>query len=213
MAESTSILAEQFDDNRQQHHAAMLGMWTFLATEILFFGALFLAYTLYRHFYFEDFGAASKLTDVTFGTINSVILLTSSLSVAIAVRAAKLNHFKSTIRGLSWTVALGMAFLVVKGLEYHEDITKHLVPGPSFTGELPPHAQLFFWLYWTMTGLHAVHVTVGIGVLSIITAWTWRKKNLHARATTIEMAGLYWHFVDIVWLYLYPLLYLVNRHS
>lgn len=213
MSESHSIVAEQFDSSQQQRHAAMLGMWTFLATEVLFFGALFLAYTIYRHFYFADFGAGSKRTDVLYGTINSVILLTSSLSVALAVRAAKLENLKSTLRGLICTAILGAAFLVVKGFEYHEDIANHLVPGPGFTPTLPLHAQIFFWLYWTMTGLHAVHVIVGITVLSVITVWTWRKKNLRAKSTTIELAGLYWHFVDIVWLYLYPLLYLVDRHS
>lgn len=213
MPESNSIVAEQFEDSDQQREAATLGMWTFLATEVLFFGALFVAYTLYRHFYFADFGAASKQTDVWFGTTNSVILLTSSFSVAIAVRAAKLNNLKTAVRGLLCTVVLGVSFLVVKGFEYHDDISKHLVPGPDFTSTLPLHAQIFFWLYWAMTGLHAVHVTVGIVVLSVVTAWTWRLKNIPAKVTTIELAALYWHFVDIVWLYLYPLLYLVNRHS
>ncbi len=212
MPEAQSIVAEQFDDSQQQREAATLGMWTFLATEVLFFGALFLAYTVYRHFNFSDFGAASKRTDVLFGTINSVILLTSSLSVALAVRAAKLNNLKGTLRGLVFTVMLAASFLVIKGLEYHKDIADHLVPGPNFNATLPAHAQTFFWLYWTMTGLHAVHVIIGMSVLAVITLLVWRQKNLPAKRTTIELAGLYWHFVDIVWLYLYPLLYLVNRH-
>jgi cytochrome c oxidase subunit 3 len=213
MLESNSIAAEQFDDSQQQREAATLGMWTFLATEVLFFGALFLIYTVFRHFYFNDFAAASKRTDVFYGTLNSVILLSSSSSMALAVRAAKLNNLKTTLRGLLCTIFLAASFLVVKGFEYHKDIADHLVPGPDFNSTLPLHAQVFFWLYWTMTGLHAVHVIVGMAVLSVITLCTWRQRNLPAKCTTIELAGLYWHFVDIVWLYLYPLLYLVNRHS
>lgn len=212
MPEDEAAIAEQFDDLEQQREAATLGMWTFLATEVLFFGALFLLYVIMRHFYFSDFAAGSKRTDLLFGTINSVILLTSSLSVALAVRAANLNHFNGTLRGLAGTVALATGFLVIKGLEYHKDIAERLVPGPDFTTTLPSHAQAFFWLYWAMTGLHAIHVVVGMSILSLMAWWTWRSGNLAARRNAIEVAGLYWHFVDIVWLFLYPLLYLVNRH-
>lgn len=213
MAESTSIVAEQFDDPLQQREAATLGMWTFLATEVLFFGALFLLYTVLRHFYYPDFAAASRRTDLLFGTINSVILLTSSFSVALAVRAANLSRLQPTLWGLAGTVLLGVSFLVVKGFEYHEDIASRLVPGPDFTPTLTPPAQAFFWLYWAMTGLHAIHVMVGLCVLSVIGLWTWRRGDLPNQCNKIELAGLYWHFVDVVWLYLYPLLYLVNRHS
>lgn len=213
MPEANPIVAEQFDDRQQQRDAATLGMWTFLATEVLFFGGLFLAYTVYRHFYYDDFGAGSKRTDLVFGTTNSVILITSSLSVALAVRAANLNNLKSTLRWLVVTLLLAASFLVIKGFEYHKDIASNLVPGPNFTPTLPLHAQTFFWLYWAMTGLHAVHVMVGMSVLTAITLLVWRQRNLPAKRTTIELAGLYWHFVDIVWLFLYPLLYLVNRHS
>jgi cytochrome c oxidase subunit 3 len=142
-----------------------------------------------------------------------VILLTSSLTVALAVRAANLDDLKTAQRGLLFTIALGASFLVIKSFEYHKDIADHLVPGPDFNPALPPRGQIFFWLYWAMTGLHAVHVVIGISVLSVMTWWVWRKKNLPAKRTAIELSGLHWHFVDIVWLYLYPLLYLVNRHS
>jgi len=213
MPETDSIVAEQFDDSQQQREAATLGMWTFLATEVLFFGALFLAYTVYRHFYYNDFSAGSQRTDLLFGTINSVILLTSSLSVALAVRAANLNNSRPVLRWLTITLMLAASFLIIKAFEYHKDIADHLVPGPNFTTTLPPHAQTFFWLYWAMTGLHAVHVIVGMSVLAVIALLVGRQKNLPAKRTTIELAALYWHFVDIVWLYLYPLLYLVNRHS
>jgi cytochrome c oxidase subunit 3 len=213
MSEAHSIVAGQFDDRPQQREAATLGMWTFLGTEVLFFGALFLAYTMYRHFYFTDFAAGSKRTDVFFGTLNSVILLTSSFSMALGVRAANLGNLKDAIRGLGFTILLGLSFLVVKGFEYHKDIADHLVPGPDFNSALPVHAQIFFWLYWTMTGLHGVHVIVGLIVLSVITLNTRNTPQIKVKSTTIELAGLYWHFVDIVWLYLYPLLYLVNRHS
>ena len=213
MAERTTTIAEQFEDLPQQREAATLGMWTFLATEVLFFGGLFLVYTVYRHFYFSEFAAASQRTDVVYGTINSVILITSSLTMALAVQAAKLVQYKNTIRFLSLTICLGLAFLVVKGFEYHEDITNHLVPGPNFNLDLPQRGQIFFWLYWVMTGLHAVHVIIGLGLISTMIFLLWRKRGNPVPAHTIENTGLYWHFVDIVWIYLYPLLYLVGRHQ
>ena len=213
MPEADTMVAEQFDDADQQEAAATLGMWTFLATEVLFFGALFLLYIILRHFYYNDFAAGSRRTDLMFGTINSVILLTSSLSVAMAVRYSKLNQLKPTLAGLACTVLLALSFLVIKGLEYHKDISEHLVPGPHFTTELGLHAQVFFWLYWAMTGLHAVHVIVGMGILSVITLLILPKGKLEGKRTAIEIAGLYWHFVDIVWIFLYPLFYLVNRHT
>ena len=116
-------------------------------------------------------------------------------------------------RCLLLTLLFATGFLVVKGFEYHEDIVEHLVPGPRFNGELPVHAAIFFWLYWTMTGLHAIHVTAGIGVLGVIAWMTRRGKFSNAYYTPVEIAGLYWHFVDLVWIFLYPLLYLIDRHG
>lgn len=206
-------VAEQFEDAQQQAEASHLGMWTFIATEILFFGGLFLAYLVYRHFYFSEFAAASKRTDVLYGTINSIILLTSSLTMALAVHSAKENYHRQISRWLSLTILLGIAFLVIKGFEYHEDISNHLVPGTNFNSGLPRQSQIFFWLYWTMTGLHAIHVIVGLGVLTVMNFFARRQKFSANYFTPLELAGLYWHFVDIVWLYLFPLLYLIERHK
>jgi cytochrome c oxidase subunit 3 len=208
-----SIVAEQFEDAQQQAEASHLGMWTFIATEILFFGGLFLAYFVYRHFYFNAFVAGSKHTDVFYGTLNSVILLTSSFTMALAVQFAKVGQTKLIVRCLLLTIFLGAAFVVVKGFEYHKDIADHLVPGPNFDPSLPLQSQIFFWFYWVMTGLHGVHILIGLGVLTVMTILAHREKFSATYHTPIEITGLYWHFVDIVWLFLYPLLYLVQRHA
>ena len=213
MTEPSSIVAEQFDTPEQQSEAAHLGVWTFLATEILFFGGLFLAYIVYRHFYFHEFVIASRHTDVLFGTVNSIILLTSSLTMALAVHAAAENYRRAVARWLSLTILLGISFLVVKGFEYHKDIADHLVPGAHFNADLPAQAQIFFWLYWTMTGLHALHLVIGLGVLSTMLWLARRHRFSSAYHTPLTLAGLYWHFVDIVWLFLFPLLYVIQRHS
>jgi cytochrome c oxidase subunit III len=210
---TTSIVAEQFADARQQAEASHLGMWTFLATEILFFGGLFLGYIVYRHFYFAEFAAASRRTDVLFGTVNSVILLTSSLTMALAVHAAQENYRRQIANWLLATIFLGVCFLAVKGMEYREDIEHHLVPGAHFTADLTPPSQIFFWLYWTMTGLHAIHVTVGLGILAVMSRLARRGKFWGTYHTPLTLAGLYWHFVDIVWLFLFALLYVVQRHQ
>src|ERR1043165_544820 len=205
--------AEQFEDMPQQKSAATLGMWTFLATEILFFGGMFMTYITSRHAYPQAFAEASRHTIVLYGTINTAILLTSSLTMALAVHAAQLNKTKSLVRFLLLTVLLACCFLVVKGFEYHDDITEHLWPGPNFNKRLPAQAQIFWFLYWAMTGLHALHVTVGIVLLSIIARMAARRKFSDSYHTRFEISGLYWHFVDIVWIYLYPLLYLISRYS
>jgi cytochrome c oxidase subunit 3 len=197
----------------QQKSAATLGMWTFLATEILFFGGMFMTYITYRHIYPEAFAAASRHTIVLYGTINTAILLTSSLTMAFAVHAAQVNKTKSLVRFLLLTVFLGCCFLVVKGFEYRADITEHLWPGPHFNKSLPAQSQIFWFLYWAMTGLHAIHVTVGIVLLAIIARMAARRRFSDFYHTPVEISGLYWHFVDIVWIYLYPLLYLINRYS
>jgi cytochrome c oxidase subunit 3 len=210
---SPAGLAEQFDDLPQQKEAATFGMWTFLATEILFFGGLFLGYIVYRHAYSQAFAEASKHTIVLFGAVNTGILLTSSFSMALAVRAAQVGDNKALVRNLLITIFFAFCFLGVKGLEYYQDIQDDLWPGPHFNKELPPQAQIFWFLYWAMTGLHALHVTVGVGILSVIT-WMARRRMFSAEYhNPVEISGLYWHFVDIVWIYLFPLLYLINRYS
>jgi cytochrome c oxidase subunit III len=214
MPEPTPVtVAPQFEDAAQQREASHFGMWVFLATEVLFFGGLFMAYIVYRHVYPVDFAIGSRHTDLLYGTLNTAILLTSSLTMALAVHTAEANRPRSSFRCLLLTLLLAVGFLAVKGFEYHEDIIEHLVPGSRFDAGLPVHSAIFFWLYWTMTGLHAIHVTVGIGVLSVIAVLTRRGKFNDAYRTPVEISGLYWHFVDLVWIFLYPLLYLIDRHS
>jgi len=206
-------LQEQFDELPQQKEAATLGMWAFLATEVLFFGAMFMSYIAYRHAYPHAFAEASHHTIVLFGTINTAILLTSSLTVVFALHAVRENDIKWLFRFLVVTVLFGLAFLAVKGLEYHADLEEHLWPGPHFKPELPPQAQIFWFLYWVMTGVHALHVTVGIVLLSIMAWMTSRGKFSSLYHNPVEMTALYWHFVDIIWIFLYPLLYLIQRYS
>lgn len=213
MPEEASIIAEQFEDAEQQYEAANLGMWTFLATEVLFFGGLFLAYVTYRLVYPEGFAAGSAHTLLFYGTLNTAVLLTSSLTMALAVHAAQERQARPLTSYLLVTLALAATFLVVKGFEYSTDIREGLVPGPAFSSELPPQAEIFFYLYWTMTGLHAVHVMVGAGLLTVLAILARRGRFTEGHATPVEIVGLYWHFVDIVWIFLYPLLYLIGRHS
>ena len=208
-----AALQEQFSEMPQQKEAATLGMWTFLATEVLFFSALFLGYIIYRHAYPQAFVLASHQTIVLCGTLNTAILLTSSLTMALAVQAAKENDNRWLFRYLLITVLFGIAFLAVKGIEYHQDLDDHLWPGPHFKAGLPPEAQIFWVLYWVMTGVHAIHVTVGIVLISIMAWLARRRKFSDSYYTPVENTGLYWHFVDIVWIFLYPLLYLVHRYS
>jgi cytochrome c oxidase subunit III len=213
MANADAALAEQFDDLPQQAEASTLGMWTFLATEILFFGGMFMSYIVYRHTYPEAFAAASKHTLVLYGTVNTAILLTSSLTMALAVHAAQRARNRALLACLLLTIFFACCFLGVKGLEYHEDLKEQLWPGRHFRPELPPQAQIFWFLYWAMTGLHALHVTIGVGVLLVIACMAWRRKFSAQYYNPVDISALYWHFVDIIWIWLYPLLYLVNRHS
>ena len=211
MPDALSALAEQFDDLEQQKEASTQGMWTFLATEVLFFGGLFLGYIVYRHLYPTAFAEASRHTILTFGTVNTAVLLTSSLTMALAVHAIQENKAARGSMFLMGTVVLGFAFLAIKGFEYRADLKESLWPGPHFTAALPRQSQIFWLLYWMMTGLHALHVTVGVVLLSVI-AWLARREKFSAGYyTPVEVSGLYWHFVDIVWIFLYPLLYLINR--
>ena len=207
-------LAHHFDSYEQQRESATLGMWTFLVTEILFFGGLFAAYSLYRSLYPDVFGAASRSLDIRLGAFNTAVLIGSSLTMALAVRGGQTGRPKVTFGMLLATLALGSTFLVVKGFEYHHKFVEHHVPGPSFhfEGIDTPHVQLFFSLYFLMTGLHALHMIIGAAILAgmlrpaLRGAWTPENHNF------LEGFGLYWHFVDLVWIFLFPLLYLVERH-
>ena len=209
-------LAHHFDTLSQQREASALGMWVFLATEVLFFGGLFAAYSLYRSWYPDAFAAASRTLDVTLGTINTAALITSSLTMALAVHASQTGRRRLGLVLLIATMALGAAFLGIKAVEYAHKFTEHHVPGPGFQFEeadLAAHAQLFFSLYFVMTGLHALHMVVGLGVLAWMLVWTWNGTIGREYASPMENSGLYWHFVDIVWIFLFPLLYLIGRHG
>ena len=213
MADAHEALAIQFAELPQQRQAATLGMWTFLATEVLFFGDMFMGYTIYRHTYPQAFAVASHHTELVFGTINTALLLTSGLTMALAVHAIRKDNPRHAVRFLLVTILLGLAFLGVKGLEYRIDLAEHLWPGPHFQSGLPPQAQIFWFLYWLMTGFHSVHLMVGVGLLAVVAWMTTRGRFSAAYCTPLEIAGLYWGFVDVIWIYLYPLLYLVNRYS
>ena len=189
-----------------------LGMWIFLASEVLFFGGLFIAYLYGRTTWPRGWAAASGRTDVVLGTVNTALLLTSSAVVALAVACEEHERRRGWTARLLWTTAaLGAAFVAVKGVEWHADWREHLVPGAAFALHVAG-AQQFFALYFVMTGLHAVHMIVGIGVLATLAHGRARGRPW-ARASHLEVAALYWHFVDLVWIFLYPLLYLVERHG
>jgi len=194
-------LAHHFDDPRQQLRSATLGMWLFLVTEVLFIGGLFAAFAVYGSQHHEAFSAASRRLDVTLGAVNTVILLTSSLTVVLA-------------GNLLATLVLAFGFLVVKAVEYSHKAHQGLVPGARFATDAfdARASELFFSFYFLMTGMHALHVVVGIGVLGWVAVRAARGRFSAAYHTPVEIAGLYWHFVDIVWIFLFPVLYLIARH-
>jgi cytochrome c oxidase subunit 3 len=212
----TLALREQFNTAEQQKDASSLGMWIFLITEVMFFGGMFAAYTVYRSAYPGVFGAASRTLNAAIGAINTAVLLCSSFTMVMAVRAGQLGRRKQIAVFLILTLLLGMVFLGVKGYEWNEKFQEHHIPGPSFHMEgagLQDHAQLFFSLYFAMTGLHALHMVVGAGLLSLLLYQNHRGRFSAAYYTPIDMVGLYWHFVDIIWIFLFPLLYLIDRHG
>ncbi|HTR23846.1 MAG TPA: cytochrome c oxidase subunit 3 family protein [Terriglobales bacterium] len=222
--EHDPALLHHFATKEQQKNSASLGMWLFLAQEIMFFGGMFCAYLVYRYKYFGDFGSASGRLNIWYGAINTGVLLCSSLTVVLSVRAAQLNKRKALTGWLILTIILGCVFLGIKGVEYHDKWVNHEVPGPSFSYEGtvpghpdipvdPHHAEIYFSLYFAMTGMHALHMIVGVGLFSMLAWWAWRGKYNSNYYTPIENAGLYWHFVDIVWIYLFPLLYLIDRNK
>lgn len=207
-------VSDHFADSVQQREAMELGMWVFLATEIMFFGALFLAYSVYRYWYPAAFAAGSHHMELVYGTINTAVLLTSSLSMALAVNAAEQGRRNRCAALLLVTLILGSVFLVIKGIEYHAKWVENLVPfvGWSFapTGELRGGLKSFFNLYFIMTGLHAVHLLIGIVLLAGLIAWTWKTVPFERCGITVHNVGLYWHLIDLVWVYLFPLFYLVG---
>ncbi len=208
-------LAGHFEDLDQQRDSATLGMWVFLVTEILFFGGLFAGYAYYRYRYPEGFAEASRLLDLTLGAVNTVVLLGSSLTMAMAVRSAQLARSRTAAWYLLGTIVLGTVFLGIKAIEYAHKFHEHHVPGRyfHFDGPFSGAVELFLSFYFAMTGLHATHMIVGIGLLALFTVWAWRGRYNTGYSAPVEILGLYWHFVDIIWLFLFPLLYLVGHHT
>lgn len=205
--------AHQFEDPEQQREAGSLGMWTFLVTEIMFFGGLFAAYAIYRGLYFQGFETGSHLLEVRFGATNTAVLIGSSLTMALAIRSAQVGKQRAQVAFLILTILLGAAFLGIKFMfEWSHDYAEHLIPGFGFAYEGPyaSSVQLFFCFYFFMTGLHALHMVVGIGILIVLTILAIRGRFGPKYYAPLEISGLYWHFVDIVWIFLFPLLYLIG---
>ena len=209
-------LQHHFDDMAQQAEASTLGMWVFLITEIMFFGGLFMAYLVYRWQAPAAFQEASAHLSIGWGGFNTAVLIFSSLTMALAVRAAQTSQPART--QLNWiliTMVLGATFLGVKAIEYTEKFRDHIVPGPNFRWEglYPQGAEQFYSLYFCMTGLHALHMIIGLGIMTWLLVTALKDRYDSDYYTPVEVAGLYWHFVDIVWIFLFPLLYLIGAHA
>ncbi len=208
----------------QQNETSSFGMWLFLVTEIMFFGGLFCSYLVYRVLYFDSFAAASSSINVTLGAVNTAVLICSSLTMAMAVHSAQVGRKQLLIIFLILTMILGGVFLGIKAKEYKDKFDEHHVPGPGYHFVVEPemaehfHAidvhktEIFFSLYFLMTGLHALHMIIGFGLLTWLLIAAKRGRFSPAYFSPVEMVGLYWHFVDIVWIWLFPLLYLISRH-
>jgi cytochrome c oxidase subunit 3 len=205
-------LQHHFYTMEQQLEASILGMWIFLVTEVMFFGGLFMAYIVYRNAYPDAWQVSSQQLNVYMGAANTAVLICSSLTMVLAVRAAQVGSRAGQVVNLILTLIFGSTFLVVKYFEYAEKFEHHLVPGPHFTDTLPLGSQIFFSLYFIMTGIHALHMVVGIILMLVILWMAWKGTFTPDYYGPIEVAGLYWHFVDIVWIFLFPLLYLLGFH-
>ena len=219
-----------FETEEQQREAGSFGMWLFLLTEIMFFGGLFFAYLLYRNWYYPAFAVASNQLSVTLGGINTAVLISSGFFMALGVWAAEVRNRKLLTVFLLLTMFFGWIFIAIKGAEWKDEYDMHHVPGLHFDisrftnpagyhikeDPIPPdmaqRTQVFFFLYFAMTGMHAVHMLIGLALLVWLTFRAWRGEFSTGYVAPIENFGLYWHFVDIVWLFLFPLLYLINRH-
>ncbi|HSY70785.1 MAG TPA: cytochrome c oxidase subunit 3 family protein [Alloacidobacterium sp.] len=221
-------LRHHFATVEQQRETASFGMWLFLLTEIMFFGGMFAAYLIYRNWYYPAFVAGSHQLSIFLGTFNTAVLICSSFTMAMGVHAAEMKWRKPLVGWLLATIVLGSVFLGVKAVEYHEKWEKQHVPGLNFNAENfihptdsePPLApdmaaktQVYFSLYFAMTGMHALHMIIGISILLVLVVRAWGGAYTQGHMTTIENFGLYWHFVDIVWIFLFPLLYLISRHQ
>jgi cytochrome c oxidase subunit 3 len=206
--------ASQFVSSQHRDETAELGMWVFIATEVLLFGGLILGYFVYRHMYPAGFAAASRHTDIVIGAANTAILLTSSFLVACAVDAFSTETRKICVALLSGAILLGLTFIVLKGIEYSDEYREHLVPGINFSFDAAHAngAQLFFVFYFVATAIHALHMLVGITLLAVLAILTYRSPSTRHR-TALHSAALYWHFVDVVWIFLFALIYLPGRST
>ncbi len=225
------VLLHHFEDMDQQHDSAVLGMWTFLATEVMFFGGLFASYAIFRMLSPWEFILGSRHLSVPMGAINTGVLLVSSLAMAMAVNESQMGRPRYTVRYLLATMALGITFLGIKSVEYYWEYEEHLVPGLNYQihehdlerlNQLaeesgyparPERLQLFAVHYFFMTGLHAIHMIIGLALVGTIAFWIWRGKLPGGGPHHVEIVGLYWHFIDVVWVFLYPLLYLIDIHK
>ena len=222
---SHPALQHHFENMEQQREAGTLGMWVFLVTEIMFFGGMFFAYTLYRTKFPEAFASASNHLSWQLGALNTGVLILSSFTMALAVYSAQIGKRRNQVVFLVLTMLLGLTFLVIKAIEYHDKYVDRLIPGRLIPGRpfdasgvhlLPGAArqnvEMFYWIYFAMTGMHAVHMIIGVGVLSVIMYFAARGRYGPEYHNPVEITGLYWHFVDIIWIFLFPLLYLLGRH-
>ena len=216
----SSVLKHHFDNLEQQHASERLGMWMFLATEVLFFAGLFASYTIYRMLYPVEFEVASSHLDRVFATVNTILLVTSSLTMTFAIRSAKLGDRASLIRNLLITAALGTGFMVVKGFEYAQDFDEGLLPGTYFSPTLKAEmsekgldtgkVQLFLCFYYIMTGIHGIHLIIGIGCVLWLALEAKMGNIPPENYSTVDVVSLYWHLVDAIWLFLMPILYLAG---
>jgi cytochrome c oxidase subunit 3 len=224
-----AYLRHHFETVEQQREATAFGMWLFLLTEIMFFGGMFCAYLIYRNWYYPAFAAASNTLSITLGTINTAILITSGFAMAMGVWCAETKRKKGLVVSLIFTILFGLAFLGIKYVEYSEKFELHHVPGADFSiaqfvhpsaashevplsPDMAEKTQIYFSLYFAMTGMHALHMIIGIVLLGWLLYKAQQGAYTNGYVQPIEYFGLYWHFVDIVWIFLFPLLYLINRH-
>jgi cytochrome c oxidase subunit 3 len=228
-------LQHHFENMEQQREAGTLGMWIFLVTEIMFFGGMFLAYTLYRSFYPMAFASGSNHLDITLGAVNTGVLILSSFTMAMAVYFTQTGKQRPQVICLIATLVLGLTFLGIKAKEYSDKNRDHLIPGrlipgnpfnPAVAqhGDEDPHklhllegatvkqVEMFYWIYFAMTGMHALHMIIGAGLLTFLLIYSLKGRFDPEYHSPVEVIGLYWHFVDIVWIFLFPLLYLLGRH-
>ena len=217
VAETTArpaTLAHQFESHAQQNLAGTIGMWAFLVQEVMFFGGLFTVYLVYRTLHPAAYAEGSAHLSLQLGTLNTAVLIGSSLTMALAVRQAQLGRGRGAALFILATMALACVFLSVKGVEYAHKWHDELIPGVRWNPErgADPHLNLFFALYFVMTGCHALHMLIGLVLMLVVARKAWRGGYSSANCIGVECLGLYWHFVDLVWIFLFPLLYLLHAH-